>query len=143
MREEKFLQGKAVIWTLPQINPGPQGQELSLKRILLPQGDLAQFYDSEEGIRYIASFELKAGTARGNHYHKIKREYVYMLSGEIRLVLQDSETQSKEIAELKPGDLVLIQPGIVHALQVKQSGMAVEFSPDRFDAADSYRVQLV
>ena len=87
MDTTRFLREKVVKWTLPSFQPGPAGSELSLKRVLLPQGELAQFYDSEQGIRYIASIELKAGTVRGNHHHKIKREYIYVLSGvHIRLL---------------------------------------------------------
>ncbi len=83
-----FLQDQVTVWTLPQVQPGPAGAELLLKRVMLPQGELAQFHDSDEPMRYIAAIELKAGTIRGNHYHKIKREYVYVLSGRLTLVLQ-------------------------------------------------------
>src|SRR5438876_1722495 len=127
--------------TLPAAEPGPAGKEPALKRVMLPQGELAQFHDSEEGIRYIASIELKAGTVRGNHYHKIKREYIYVLSGEVLLVLAELESRARETLEIKGGDLILIEPGIVHALQVKQTGRAVEFSPNRFDPSDTYRAQ--
>ena len=123
--------------------PGPAGNELSLKRVLLPQGELAQIYDADQGIRYIASIELKAGSVRGNHYHKVKREYVYVLSGALLLVLEDLRDHAQEKLELAAGDLVLIQPGIAHALHVKQDGQAIEFSPDRFNPSDTYRLQLV
>ena len=143
MENDVAMGGKVRRRTLPVVAPGPAGSGLLLKRVLLPQGELAQFHDSEEGIRYIAAIELKAGTVRGNHYHKIKREYVYVLSGNVLLVLEDLETRARETLELTTGNLVLIPPGIVHALQVKESGMAVEFSADRFDASDTYRSQLV
>ena len=143
MENDVVLSGKVRRWQLPAVVPGPAGNDLLLKRVLLPQGELAQFHDSEEGIRYIAAIELKAGTVRGNHYHKIKREYVYTLSGKVLLVLEDLETRARDSLELTAGNLVLIPPGVVHALQVKESGMAVEFSPNRFDPNDTYRVQLV
>src|SRR5881394_1711772 len=143
MEQDVTLGGKVLKWLLPAVAPGEGGKELQLKRVLLPQGELAQFHDSPEGMRYIAAIELKAGTVRGNHYHKIKREYVYVLSGSVLLVLEDLENHERAALELIAGNLVLIQPGVIHALQVKESGMAVEFSPDRFDPSDTYRSQLV
>ncbi len=143
MKDGIILGRQVFKWTLPAVEPGPAGKESALKRVMLPQGELAQFHDSEEGVRYIASIELKAGTVRGNHYHKIKREYIYVLVGEVQLVLEDLESRARETLEVKFGDLILIQPGIVHALKVKEAGFAVEFSPNRFDPNDTYRAQLV
>jgi|SRR5215831_11179983 len=143
MTEASFFGGRVLKWSLPEVQPGPAGDEPILKRLMLPQGELAQLYDSEQGIRYIAHIELRAGSVRGNHYHKVKQEYVYMLSGRVSLVLEAAETTHRETCEMKQGDLALIQPGIAHALQVNQSGQAVEFSPNRFDAGDIYRLKLV
>jgi quercetin dioxygenase-like cupin family protein len=140
MKEQVLLNGKVKLWSLPQVQPGPN--ELVLKRVMLPQGELAQMYDAEEGIRYIASIELKAGTVRGNHYHKIKREYVYVLAGKVRCVIVELGTGGKDEIDLAGGSLVFIEPGIAHALDVKESGIAVEFSPDRFDPVDTYRQVL-
>jgi quercetin dioxygenase-like cupin family protein len=141
MVEQELLKGKVRVWNLPQVQPGPN--ELLQKRVMLPQGELAQFYDGEEGMQYIASIELKQGTVRGNHYHKIKREYVYILSGRVSFVLLDLETNAREEIELAGGSLAFIEPGIVHALDVKENGLAVEFSPNRFDPSDTYREKLV
>jgi mannose-6-phosphate isomerase-like protein (cupin superfamily) len=143
MQQRTLLQGLVTVWTLPQVQPGPAGAELLVKRVMLPQGELAQFHDSEEAMRYIAAIELKTGTVRGNHYHKIKREYVYVLSGRLTLVLQKLDTEVRETIEMSAGDLALIPPGIIHALQVKEDGLAVEFSPNRFDPMDTYRAALI
>jgi len=139
MNDSVILNGKVSRWTLPVLEPASAGSESILKRIILPQGELAQFHDSPEGVRYIASIELKAGTVRGNHYHEKKREYVYIISGEILLALEDLENGATARLDLKGGDLILIQPRVVHALQVKHDGLAVEFSVDRFDSKDTYR----
>jgi hypothetical protein len=44
---------------------------------------------------------------------------------------------------LQTGDLVLINPGIAHALQTVKAGEAIEFGQARFDAADIYPYPLV
>ena len=143
MPENTFLNGKVRTRSLPAFELPLAPDAPTVKRLLLPQGELAQFYDCEEGVRYIASIELKAGSVRGNHYHKIKREYVYLLSGQVLFVFVNLETGAREEIELAGGSLAFIEPGIAHALDVKESGMAVEFSPNRFDVGDTYREKLV
>lgn len=143
MSQTSHFDGSFSKWALPEIQPGPEGNEPVLKRLMLPQGELAQLYDSEKGIQYIASIELRAGSVRGNHYHKVKQEYVYMLSGTVTLILEDTTTQERQTCQMRKGDLALIHPGLAHALQVTESGLAVEFSPNRFDPEDTYRLKLV
>jgi uncharacterized RmlC-like cupin family protein len=141
--ETRLLDGKVTKRTLPLVQPSSAPDSRSLKRLLLPQGELAQFYDGDDGIRYIAQIELQAGSVRGNHYHKVKQEWVYMMSGEVTLILEDLESKARESTFLTAGDLVFIQTGVIHALQVTKSGQAIEFSTSRFDPADIYRHKLV
>jgi uncharacterized RmlC-like cupin family protein len=141
--EIRLLGGKVTKRTLPVVQPSSTPDSRTLKRLMLPQGELAQFYDGDEGIRYIAQIELQAESMRGNHYHKVKQEWVYMMSGEVTLVLEDLETNARDTALLLAGDLAFIQTGVVHALQVTKSGQAIEFSTARFDPADIYRHKLV
>ena len=143
MVEITLLGGKVTKRTLPLVDPPLNPDSPTLKRLMLPQGELAQFYDGEEGVRYIAQIELQAGSVRGNHYHKVKQEWVYMMSGEVTLIVEDSESKARETALLVAGDLAFIQTGIAHALQVTKSGQAIEFSAARFDPADIYRHKLV
>lgn len=113
-----ILDGKVKKRTLPVVQPSSSSEPLTLKRLMLPQGELAQFYDGEEGIRYIAQIELQVGSVRGNHYHKIKNEWVYMMSGEGTLIVEDLESKVRENVKLSGGELAFIQTGIVHTLQV-------------------------
>lgn len=140
MTESKFLAGKVLKWSLPVVE-GPTGP-YSLKRLLLPQGELARIYDADEGMRFIAVIELRAGTVRGNHYHKAKEEFVYVIQGEVLLLLQDPESKARDTVPLQTGDLVFIQTGIAHAMQTVKAGQAIEFSKTRFDPDDSYRFPL-
>src|SRR5438445_5827047 len=117
MTEITLLGGKVRKQALPIVHPPSAPESPTLKRLMLPQGELAQFYDGEEGIRYIAQIELQAGSVRGNHYHKVKREWVYMMSGEVTLIVEDLESKVRETALLLAGDLAFIQTGVVHALQ--------------------------
>ena len=142
MAETTFLNGKVrkrslAIFELPVPADAP-----TVKRLMLPQGELAQFYDANEGMRYLAFIDLHPGTVRGNHYHKIKEEWLYLITGEVLLIIQDMETKTREFVTLRAGDLVVISIGIAHALQVSLPGQAIEFSPARFDPLDIHRVTL-
>jgi mannose-6-phosphate isomerase-like protein (cupin superfamily) len=142
MPETRLLNGKVLKQALPlfQLPLGPAAP--TLKRLLLPQGELAQFYDADEGMRYLAFIELLAGQVRGNHYHKVKEELVYIIRGEVWLSVADVNSQERASVVLQAGDLVVIRTGIAHAIRTVESGQAVEFSIARFDPADIHRYPL-
>jgi mannose-6-phosphate isomerase-like protein (cupin superfamily) len=140
---ESFLAGKVRKCSLPVIEGIPPTDAPSLKRLLLPQGELAQVYDSEPGIRYIAFTELRADRVRGNHYHEVKEEFVYILAGKALLVVEDVESKARSSTELQTGDQVFIATRIAHALRPVCPGQAIEFSVARFNAADVHRYPLI
>ncbi len=141
--EASYLSGKVLVRTLPLINGRPGPDAPVLKRLQLPQGQLAHLYDGEEGIRYLAWLELLPEAVRGNHYHKKKNEFVYILEGELFVTTEDLETRERASFTLKPGDLAFISSGTAHAMQTVKAGSAIEFSSARFDAADNYKSLLI
>ena len=142
MPESTFLNGKVLRRSLPalQLPLGPDAP--ALKRLFLPQGELAQFYNADEGIRYMAFIELLPGQVRGNHYHKVKEELVYVIRGEVMLVVADIDSKAQASVPLRAGDLAMIRTGIAHALRPVEPGQAIEFSSARFDPADIHRFPL-
>ena len=142
MAETAFLNGKVRKRSLPAFELPLAPDAPTVKRLLLPQGELAQFYDANEGVRYLAFIELLPGTVRGNHYHTVKEEWVYMIAGEAALIVEDIQTRERQSVPLKEGDLTLISTSIAHAIKVEKDGQAVEFSASRFDAADIHRYPL-
>ena len=141
--EIKLLGGKVIKRTLPCL-PGPSGPDApTLKRLVLPQGELAQFYDDDAGIKYMAVIELRPGQPRGNHYHKIKREFIYVLDGKMELIVENIGNQQRASILLESGDLAVIETLIAHVLRPLEVGRAIEFSPARFDVADIQRYPLV
>lgn len=144
MTDTRFLSGRVRHATLAVFNQ-PTGPDAPvLKRLLLPQGELAQFHDSDDAMRYMACIELKAGGVRGNHYHQVKREWIYVIQGALDLVVADPATPEipPETIRLAAGELAEIQPGIAHALRTVVPGLAVEYSPSRFDPSDTHRHPL-
>jgi mannose-6-phosphate isomerase-like protein (cupin superfamily) len=143
MVESTFLSGKVAKHTLPVIQGGAVGARMPpRKRLMLSQGELAEVHDGAEEIRYLAIIELRAGGTRGNHYHKVKQELVYVIEGELLVTLQDPESGMRDSLRLEAGELAIIPPGVAHARQTILPGKALEFSPARFDPADTYRFEL-
>jgi uncharacterized cupin superfamily protein len=142
MSESTFLNGKVRKRSLPAFELPLAPETPTVKRLLLPQGELAQFYDANEGVRYMAFIELRPGTVRGNHYHKTKEEWVYMIAGEAVLIVEDIHTKEREFVAVAKGDLAIIATGIAHAIKVEKVGQAVEFSSARFDASDTHKYAI-
>lgn len=78
----------------------------------LIDGDKTKF----RAVLYITS---KAGTERGNHYHKKDYHYVYCLSGKFRYSEKDILKPNAQVESviLNPGDLVLSNPMIAHSME--------------------------
>jgi len=143
MNEISFLDGKVVKRSLRIFEGAPPAGTIGPKRLILPQGELANFYDEPEGIRYLAYIELRQDSIRGNHLHRVKEEQVYIIQGEALLVIQEPSSGKKESINLSPGDLVKISTGIAHALKAVQRGHGIEFSTAQFDPTDIERVKLI
>src|SRR5436305_10949814 len=108
MTETSLLAGKVVRQSLPILQPPTAPNSPVLKRLKLPQGELAQFYDGDPGIRYIAYLELLPGNPRGNHYHTHKPEWIYLLTGELSLFVEDLGTKKGEKLTMVAGEIVRI-----------------------------------
>lgn len=128
--------------TLPcfEGRPGPDAPRL--KRVRLPQGELAQFQDGDDPMRYLAWLELRPGTVRGNHYHERKRERFYLVAGTIQLRVEDIRTRERAELILEGGDLVVLPPGIAHALHPLREGHGIEMAPEPLDLADSFPYRI-
>lgn len=139
----QFLGGKAWVAALPEINPEQAAGSPPLKRLMLRQGELAQLHDSDEPLRYLAAIELLPGFIRGNHLHHVKREFIYVLYGDLDLVVEDPATCERAQIRLHKGDLAFVDVEIAHALRPVTVGLAVEYSASRFNAADTVRYPLI
>jgi len=87
--------------------------------------------------------ELRPGTLRGNHFHRRKAETVYLVSGEMNVLVKDPENATRETIPLKAGDVLTIPAGIAHVMQPTAAGYAVEISPTRFEPEDTEKHHLL
>jgi hypothetical protein len=112
-------------------------------RLLSPGGELVVLFDGVHPIQHLGYLELIAGKPRGNHYHKLRNESLYLISGEVELHLRDRATDERSMVLLQTGDLAQIAPEVSHVWLPRIAGAAIEFAPEMFDAADVYRDLLI
>ena len=79
---------------------------------------------------------------RGNHFHRVKREFLYIQRGAVELAVRDVSTGRSEVVRLKAGDLTFMDVGVAHAMKVLESGHAIEFSKETFDPLDIEKFML-
>jgi len=102
-------------------------------------------FNFNESMKFIGLNVYETGKPRGNHYHFLKVEYTYVLSGTIEAELtmiehQLHEPETKKIT-LNAGDLILFLPGFNHKLTaISKTALAFEVCPQRFNPNDTYRL---
>lgn len=143
MNEKTYLGGRVAVVTLPEFQGVPPGGGPSLKRLRLPQGAIAQIHQGGEGMRYIAWVEFRSGGVRGNHVHARKREHIYLVAGEVEVLLEDTAGGGRETVRLSGGDSIFIPPGIAHAVRTVVPGHGIEFSPEPLMADDTQAYPVV
>jgi hypothetical protein len=141
--EVNFLSGKVLKRSLPLIPGRPGADAPRLKRLGLAQGELAQMHDGEPGIHYLAYLELHRDKVRGNHFHELKHEFLYLIEGQVLAVFEDVVTRERISVEVNGGDLVSISVKVAHVFKPLAEGQGIEFSPAAFDNSDIVPYTLI
>lgn len=80
----------------------------------------------------------KGGKA-SNHYHLLKQESWYCVSGSFTLTLIDTDTANPVQHQFKKGDTITIPKGQPHQLEALEESIIFEASTQSFDN-DNYRI---
>lgn len=73
----------------------------------------------DENILHVGIITSKAGTIRGNHYHKIAKQFNYILKGKAELIIKDPDNIAipPQIYILVEGDFVSIPSRVIHSVK--------------------------
>jgi quercetin dioxygenase-like cupin family protein len=99
-----------------------------------------------ENVQHAGIITSKAKTVRGNHYHKLSKQYNYVLSGKLEMTVSDATKANfkDETIVLEAGDFVTIPPMVVHTLKaIDDSTFLVFTSEARIGQSyenDTYRI---
>jgi quercetin dioxygenase-like cupin family protein len=117
----------------------PEGLEKGYGYISERGGARAIFYHNGEPMAFLACLEFVPGLVRADHYHLRKLEHMVVVRGTVigKFVLRDAPDDVLEVT-LGLGDIVSVAPGCVHSYRSDADAMALEYSPNAFEAADTY-----
>lgn len=99
-------------------------------------------------LRAVLYITSKAGTKRGNHYHKTDAHFVYCLSGKFRYSEKDMKKKNSKLESviLKPGDLVLSAPMVAHSMEFLEDTVFLAITTEKREQTnyeeDTIRVEL-
>jgi dTDP-4-dehydrorhamnose 3,5-epimerase-like enzyme len=105
------------------------------------RGEFVQVAYREE-MHHLAVFEIRKGFSRGSHYHEKKEEVFYIFDGRLRANFMDMDTLQKKEIILEKGDRLRVTPRCGHIFVALQDTLIVEYSPQVFDPADNYKINL-
>lgn len=137
MQPQSFFAGKVQIKTL-LLTDKPATRPEVRARLAGPKGEMVVLADTGQIIRHLAYLEFIPERRRGDHYHKLRLEHFYLISGNLSLLLEEIATGAKATIDLVPGDFAIIHPGIAHTFLPRSAGQGLEFAAEPFDLSDVY-----
>jgi UDP-2-acetamido-2,6-beta-L-arabino-hexul-4-ose reductase len=94
---------------------------IKLRKFIDERGSLIENTDLDvmQTSKHFFVSKSKPGVIRGNHYHKKKIEWFYVIQGKCKIVIKDLLTEKMEEKIINDSDNVLInmKPNQVHAFQ--------------------------
>ncbi len=100
-------------------------------------------------FRCVLRITSKKGTIRSNHYHKSDSHYLYVESGKCEYSEKPLRMPKAKIetVTLKPGDMVLSKPRIIHAVKFLEDSIIWAYTTekrrqDKYEK-DTIRVTIV
>lgn len=103
----------------------------------------AHFIINNRPLCRVCALSLEAGAGtRGNHYHKLKTEGFYLLSGIMELKLKCLTTKQSATLVLEPGSRFFIPPKMAHSMRALQSLWFIEFTDYPYDKNDDHPYSL-
>ncbi len=80
-----------------------------------------------EDLKHVSLITCRKGI-RGNHYHKLDHQYLFVLQGSFNYVTKDVNTGERAEYFLEELDLVYTPPGVAHKLVPLEYGEVLQLS---------------
>ena len=133
---------------LPKSKPKHRQKiEAPKENLLTPGQTVTKTWGVEKWIVNEESYNAKIlvvnpGSYTSLHFHKEKKEYLYIMSGEFAIVTIDllKNPGKKEETILSVGDMFIAEPLEVHQIRGIRAGQILETS-NRMDKGDIYRME--
>lgn len=110
------------------------------------RGDISDvFY--KHPVDHVAIINSKRGVFRGDHYHKLTTQHMYMNKGSLRYYFRKVSEENDKVKSVvvKKGEMVTTPPLEVHALEILEDNQFIVFSEGKRGGkdyeSDTYRVK--
>lgn len=114
------------------------------------RGGIARVIDQDNfPIRAVLRITSKAGSIRANHYHKTDYHYIYIESGKCEYSERpaDKPDAKVETVVIGQGDVVLSNPGVIHAVKFLEDTIFYAFTTEKREQdqyeGDTVRIKIV
>ena len=79
------------------------------------RGEIVDIFEGE--VHHSGIITFTKGAVRANHYHRLQRQYTYVIAGSIELKMKDAldPNAKTETVIMKAGDFVDVPPNVIHA----------------------------
>lgn len=91
------------------------------------RGEITHILERED-LRHVSLITCKKNSVRGQHFHKLDHQYLFVLSGTFRYTTKDVNQGEWRVEILKPGSLAYTPPYIAHKLRALSNGMVLQLS---------------
>ena len=99
--------------------------------------------DSPESVTLIVS---KKGSARGNHYHRLSKQWAFVIIGRMAAYAKKMDEGAVERRVLEPGDIVVHEPNEAHEYVAEEDTVFLAFAEGARRGEDyekdTYRIQI-
>lgn len=81
-------------------------------------------------VDHVGVVTSRKGALRGDHFHKLTTQHMYMMKGSLRYYYRDVNESNDKIKSIviNQGELVTTPPNEVHALEILEDNIFIVFS---------------
>jgi len=101
------------------------------------RGDIADIF-YKHPVDHVAIINSKKGVFRGDHYHKLTTQHMYMTKGSLRYYYRKVREGNDKVKSVivKEGEMVTTPPNEVHALEILEDNQFIVFSEGKRGGID-------
>lgn len=110
------------------------------------RGDISDIF-YKHPVDHVAIINSKKGFFRGDHYHKLTTQHMYMTRGSLRYYYRKTDEGNDRVKSIivKQGEMVTTPPYEVHALEILEDNQFIVFSEGKRGGkdyeSDTFRVK--
>lgn len=93
------------------------------------RGDISDIFYNHP-IDHVAIINSKRGAFRGDHYHKLTTQHIYMTKGSLRYYYRKVDEDNSKVKSIivREGEMVTTGSNEVHALEILEDNQFIAFS---------------